>query len=357
MNHKTEAFIYTLLHFLVDLTTVFLISGVLLGPTVGIVNRGLVIIAYNLIAFAGQLPIGMIADVVGKNRLITAIGCLCACIAYPVAFISPWIACVLAALGNGAFHIGAGSSILKMSMPKSGLSGLFVSSGAFGVWLAYKLNERIAILLLPAIMLFVAVFLISIKNTEKKESVEIRYKKPDFLVLSAVSCFMLTIVIRSLLGMVMNFSWKAIPIYSFLFVFSVALGKAIGGFLCDRLGHIKTAILSLTVSLIAFIFSFNLPVLGIVAVFCFNMTMPLTLTAIAGVSHNKYGFAFGLTTFALAVGFLPVAFGADSWFGAPMLLSGVLLSLIFLVLGYVLLEKQSSKEQKANDLDIENSSI
>ena len=69
-------FVYTLLHFLVDFTTVFLITGLLLGPSIAVKDRAAVIITYNIIAFAGQLPIGIIADSLGKNRQITAFGCV-----------------------------------------------------------------------------------------------------------------------------------------------------------------------------------------------------------------------------------------------------------------------------------------
>lgn len=344
-NRRQTAIIYTILHFLVDFATVFLISGILIGPVVGIVNRGEVIVVYNLIAFAGQLPIGMVADALGKNRLVVALGCVLACISYPLSIFLPWVACVLAALGNGAFHIGAGSDILRMSMPKAALSGLFVSSGALGVWLAYKAEASVAIWLCPVLMLVASIWLfITDKSCKKEEKIsKIRFEKPSAIVLLAVSCFALTIVIRSLLGMIMNFSWKTVPMLSLVFVMAVAGGKALGGFLGDRFGYIKTAAISLAVSLVSFVFSFNCWIAGTVAVLCFNMTMPLTLTAIAGVSNQKYGFAFGVTTFALAVGFIPVVFGANDWFGVSIIVGGVFVSLILMVLGYILLKKHAVK--------------
>lgn len=59
-----------------------------------------------------------------------------------------------------------------------------------------------------------------------------------------------------------------------------------------------------------------LPLPGILAVFLFNMTMPVTLWAAARVMPGAKGFAFGLMTFALFLGFLP------SWLGWPSLLAG-----------------------------------
>ena len=47
------------------------------------------------------------------------------------------------------------------------------------------------------------------------------------------------------------------------------------------------------------------PIAGILAVFFWNMTMPLTLWAMAGVLSGARGFSFGLLTFALFLGFCP----------------------------------------------------
>lgn len=331
--------VYTILHFFVDFTTIFLICGILLGPSVGVVNRGLVIVTYNIVAFAGQLPLGIIADYINKNRQMTAFGCILACISYPLAFYFPWVACVVASVGNGAFHIGAGADVLKFTMPKAGMSGLFVSTGALGVWLAYKASGAFVTILCPVLMIIFSVVLLAMKDgVSKNDTIKAEHSQSRGILILAVICFMLTIVIRSFLGMIMNFDWKSVPILSLLFVVSVMGGKALGGFLGDRFGYVKTAVVSLVISLVAFAFSFDLWFAGIVAVLCFNMTMPLTLTAIAGVCNKKYGSAFGLTTFALAVGFMPVVFGTSGFFGLPLLTVMVAASLLFMVAGYVLLK-------------------
>ncbi len=346
INKKSLAIIYTLLHFLVDLTTIFIVSGSLFGDEITFFEKCQIVVIYNLVAFAGQLPIGILSDFINKNRLFVAVGCFLACLSYPAVCVSPWLACLLAALGNGAFHIGAGSDILKFSMPKAGLSGLFVSSGALGVWLAYKLTNKYVAFILPFIMLVAAILMLVLRKKQiidynELDNKAIKFNKPKFLPLLAISFFMLTIVIRSLLGMVMNYSWKAVPILSFVAVVAVVLGKALGGYIGDKLGYAKTAVVSLSISLMLFIFSFDYWVAGVIAILCFNMTMPLTLTAIAGLTDKKYGFAFGMTTFALAIGFIPDIFCADRYFSTPFLLICVGASLIFMVIGYCLIKNNT----------------
>lgn len=340
---KKTSVIYTFLHFWVDFSTIFLIANVLLGPKVAMVHRANVIILYNLIAFAGQLPIGIMADMTGKNKLYVSFSCILAAIAYPAAFVAPWVACFLAALGNGAFHIGAGADILHMSMPKSGLSGIFVSSGALGVWLAYRCGGTGFALLCPLICAISAICLMFTKNTYTSPADNtIHFSKPKSVIALAILCFMLTIVIRSLIGSVMKFSWQHLPLLSFASVLALAGGKALGGILGDKFGCVKVALVSLGISLVAFCFS-HIHIIGLIAILCFNMTMPITLTAIADLCNKKYGFAFGLTTFALAMGFLPVVFGVSD-FSANMLCLTVAISIVLILLGFYASHKGNRRE-------------
>lgn len=92
----------------------------------------------------------------------------------------------------------------------------------------------------------------------------------------------------------------------------------LGGIIGDRMGFIKTSIVSLVVSALCFIFAFNNSVLGIVAVLLFNMTMPITLTALSNILNKNKGYAFGLLTFALFLGCIPVFFGYTEMFFNPL---------------------------------------
>ena len=85
--------------------------------------------------------------------------------------------------------------------------------------------------------------------------------------------------------------------------------------LMDRLGAERASAVSLGLSAALYLAS-ALPLPGILAVFLFNMTMPVTLWAAARAMPGAKGFTFGLLTFALFLGFLP------SWLGWPSLLRG-----------------------------------
>lgn len=62
----------------------------------------------------------------------------------------------------------------------------------------------------------------------------------------------------------------------------------------------------------------GIPVCGTIAVFLFNMTMPITLWAAARLMPGGKGFAFGLLTFALFLGYLPTALGWPSILTTPL---------------------------------------
>ena len=78
-----------------------------------------------------------------------------------------------------------------------------------------------------------------------------------------------------------------------------------GGLAADRFGARRAGPASLLAAGALFLLGEN-PLAGTAALFLFNMTMPMTLSALARLLPGAKGLAFGLTTFALFLGFLPV---------------------------------------------------
>ena len=321
--------LYTLAHFLVDLACVYLVTSVVLGAPAGVPSRGWVIVLYNLLAFAGQLPLGIAADRLDRNAQLSAFGCLLVALAYPLAG-TPYAACVLAGVGNAAFHLGGGIDVLNISRGRAALPGIFVSSGALGVWLAYRLAGRVSPLLFPLLLLAAAAALVQL-HVQNRRVYHVRnaapvYGRPAAPAVTGAALLLGTIVLRSYLGMLLRFDWKRDAGLSLALVLAVVLGKALGGVLADRFGRARLTVSSLLASAALFGFFFDLPAACIAAVFLFNMTMPVTLTALAELCRNKNGFAFGLSTFALFLGFLPDVAGWRSLFSAAGLAGGCLAS-------------------------------
>jgi len=134
-----------------------------------------------------------------------------------------------------------------------------------------------------------------------------------------VLCLFLVVGLRSHVGMAIDFPWRGVAYWGLALVCASAFGKVIGGFLSDRFNPTRTAVFSLGVAALLFLLP-QVPIAGVTAILLFNMTMPITLWAMAGIFPKAKGFSFGLLTFALFLGFLPTYLGisaAPFWIFTP----------------------------------------
>lgn len=294
-------------HFLVDFACAFLLFRALWGEA----DWNGLLLTYNFCAFAVQMPLGLLADRWERDGLTAAAGTAAVALAYGLAD-APWLAVVLAGLGNAAFHVGGGLEVLSLSGDRGGPLGLFVSPGAVGLFLGSLLGKgrSFPLWLVPVLLLFAAGALLWARQERPKRAAGHLEPCPalPLLLLLAV------VVLRSYVGMTLTFPWRGTGQWALLLTLGMALGKAAGGYLADRFGPRRTAVGSLTVSS-ALLLASSIPACGAAAVLCFNMTMPLTLWAAARRLPDARGFAFGLLTFGLFLGFLPAAFGAQALSG------------------------------------------
>jgi hypothetical protein len=151
---------------------------------------------------------------------------------------------------------------------------------------------------------------------------------------------LITICIRSAVGLSMNFPWKSNTVLLLLLTLSIALGKGLGGFLSDYFGWIRIAAGGLAVSAFLLFFGTDFPVAGIGGIFLFNMTMPVTLVAISNLLPGRSGFSFGLTTFALVAGALPTFFKYKNYISvSTVTFTLITISAIILFLGLKLYKR------------------
>lgn len=340
MNEMTDNRIFvrktallSLVHAIVDLACAALFFSVLKGEELWL---GMVL--YNACAFLCQLPMGILADKLNRNMLFAAIGCALIALAFGLRSV-PILAMVVAGLGNGAFHVGGGIEVLNGSETKAGPLGVFVSPGAIGLYLGRVFSAGMLKLpwLLPAVLLVCggAILLLGKPEFRKgSQNAELSFDMPKggprllFLLFFVV-------VLRSFMGTTAAFSTGDLlsgmqPVWSGLIpVLCLACGKAAGGFVADRLKPIPTAIASLGLCALLLFFPLH-PILALVALFLFNMSMPLTLFQSARLLRGAKGCAFGLLTAALFLGVVPFFLGVHTpessvFYGALAAVSGVLL--------------------------------
>lgn len=312
-------------HFWVDFSCALLMFSRISGTG----EWALCALLYNFCAFALQMPIGLLADRLGRSGSIAALGCALAAAGWGLAPL-PIAAAVTAGLGNACFHVGGGVQILRDGGDRAAPLGIFVSPGAFGIYFGTLLGRRDGF---PgwAAAVGLVLFALALLLTERRggEAPEAAPAPDGDAALVLVCCF-LVVALRSYLGMVLSFPWKTGG-WALALTCALVLGKAAGGFLGDRLGMIRAAVFSLGLAAVLFCLSGS-PWAGTAAVFLFNMTMPITLWAAARLLPP--GFAFGTLTFALFLGFLPVWLGWPALFtGGAGYAAGALCSLGLLALG------------------------
>lgn len=331
VNRKkyVQLFLYSICHFFVDFSCILLLYRLRLGEF-GSASHfwWQYALIYNFCAFALQAPFGMILDTLKNCHCAAAFGCFFIGLSWALPL--PLMArCIIAGLSNALFHIGGGIQILRTSKEnKASEIGIFVSTGAFGVFLGKKLARTLGWL---SIVMFVCAAIILIFDTPTCHRT---IKKPlNSKAIFASFCLFFTVFIRAVLGGSLGYKWN-FPILSVVMVCCIVFGKALGGIIGDIVCWRKTATISLILSAFLYVFSFKVSSLGLVATLLFNMTMPLTVSALTSTLNGKAGLAFGLTTFALFLGTLPSLFGLNGFiFTAIGLPFGCLMSCVLLWIG------------------------
>ena len=317
--------IYALVHMAVDLSCAFLVYTYVLGGE----QWYLWLLLYNFCAFALQMPIGAAADRLDRNSCVAVGGCagVLAGLLLGIAGF-PAGAAVVAGIGNACFHVGGGIDVLNRSERRAAPLGIFVAPGALGIFLGTMLGRAgtEAAVWIGGLLILSAVVIRAAAGREKlwlsSGNAPFSFSVPSSSVRSgrtrmAAACFLAAVILRSYSGMIQNFPWKETLAGSGLILAgAVVLGKMAGGVLADKLGIQRTAFRSMCAAAVGFL-CLVYPAAGILAVFFWNMSMPLTLWAVSKVFSGAKGFGFGLLTFGLFVGFCPAWLGGSS-VGGPV---------------------------------------
>lgn len=315
----TPTLFYAFAHFTVDLGCAFAMFSACHAGSIGF-------LLYNFCAFAMQMPLGLLADSLGRNRGFAIGGAglvalICCLPSFGLA------GTMILGLGNGLFHIGGGLDVLNRSGRNAAPLGVFVSPGAYGIYLG-TLWGNLGTSPLPVLGLLVLACLAMLLPQPSTIPSNAPLAFPAQSRLPWIALLFLVVVLRSYGGMAGSYDWKTGG-WVIAAVSAVVLGKTAGGFLSDRFGCIQTAACSLVLCTILFSLS-HLALPGVLALFLFNITMPITLFALAQTMSGCKGFSFGLLTFALFLGYLPSYLGAASLRGWGMALVAALSALLLL---------------------------
>lgn len=341
MNKYKVTTIYSILHFFVDGICALAMFGWFVTRS----NSYWYFLAYNFCAFALQMPFGAFLDMLIMNYSSQKKN---AHMIYPYLFatigvlFTIWGAVlhpILLGIGNALFHVGGGVGVIYEDHANdwSGKAlGVFVAPGALGLFLGTQIakvnGESIKIAMFVLFSILTIMFLIALiyKYPVKEFVNKIEKQSTGSGAILAIGCFFV-VIFRSYVGMTVTFSWKSGFLLGLVCVLAVVLGKMEGGLFAAKWGIKPVMFISLLIAATGYYFSENI-VCGIISLFAFNMSMPITLYLLVCKFKELPGFAFGLLTFGLFLGYLPIYLGVTLPVEGNIIgASGSVLSLLILL--------------------------
>lgn len=328
---------YAFCHLVVDLACITTLMGAVVprlsAPSIGAAT--IAVLMYDMLAFCLQLPFGALLDVMGRRRSVpaallsfalVAAGVLCGMGSHVTLTAA---SVVFVALGNALFHCVGGVEVLGESGGKAAPSGLFISTGAVGVFVGslagFNRLAGVTVLLLASLAAS-AMLVIRAPRSSSCDGLAFSLTRVGW---TAVALLAATVALRSYTGMVMAFPWKAEFALAVCSLAAVVAGKALGGIVADVLGSPVTSAISLGGAAVLFAFSWTNPAAGLAGTLLFNFTMAITLSELAHLLPEAHGLAFGIASFSLAVGALPALVGVQTTSAAALcVLSGVSFALL-----------------------------
>jgi MFS transporter, FSR family, fosmidomycin resistance protein len=275
------------------------------------------VLAYDVLAFAGQVPLGWFVDRFDLRRGAAVLGILLAAAGLVVGSAAGSLVVLLAGLGNALFHLGAGAMVLAGGKDKAAPAGVFVAPGALGLGIGLLLGRRfVTAAAWPWFFALAAAVVVVMRvSTRSTPTGEVPRSAPPLqpsALVAIASLLCVSVAVRSLVGAVGCDACDKTLFLAIAVPCAGCAGKLVGGFLADRFGWIDLSMVALVAAAPLLAFSGGDLWLALPGLFLFQMTMPVTLVAVYRLMPRRPALAFGLPCLALIAGALP-AYLPDLW--------------------------------------------
>ena len=299
--------LFTIIHPLVDACSVsVLVAGGMSWERV---------VAYNAMAFAIQLPIGVAMDEFPRlNRECFFAGtAMTFSSAAAAAFgVGGWGVLALACVGNALFHLTAGKHILETRDGRAGPIGLFISTGALGlmagqVWAAKAATMCLAVF---AAALALCVVLAALRSRKISSPTSLAPR-----MISSSGYFMPMLILVGLFVLIAWRSWAGLFASgrsaggcALMMLAGAAVtftGKVAGGYLAERVGRWKVTAFSVAGSgALAFFCEPSWVMAWLALLFVAQLATGPVLSLVYDKTGRRGGTAFGLNCLGLFTGSL-----------------------------------------------------
>ncbi len=300
---RSFPYTYGIIHAVVDASTIMVVFCTAFVHHLTPREMTALIFTYDFLAFAGQAFFGIIADKLRITRSVVMAGIALTLVSVLLLRIEPHAAAIVAGVGNALFHLGAGALSLNVKPGRAAAPGIFVGPGALGLGLGMFLGKSGIVLEWPFLVaLSVCLGFAAVSTNPKIDYTRNTEKKPLRFFWPALMLLLLSISVRAFVGYTGGYQMPKEVEISFALAIAAFAGKSLGGVLSDRFGWILVSVGALLVSAPMIAVFGHLPVILITGMFLFQMTMPVTLVAIAEILPGKPAFAFGLSCLVLVAG-------------------------------------------------------
>ncbi|MEA5051070.1 MAG: hypothetical protein VB021_06305 [Oscillospiraceae bacterium] len=296
--------LWTAAHFFVDFCCFYILFGAFAPRADARTAMGFLL--YNALAFGLQPIAGYYTDR-RPERPVGPVGCAAVLAALLLRRFA-WAALVLCALGNACFHAAGGRDALTRAGGRTAPSGIFVCSGAPGIYLGARAAALLPAWLPAASMLLCGGLLLRFCRAPRAPVTPALRAPSNLPAAAGILLAGAAVAVRAGGGTLLSQCPGAAAVTAaFLPTLCACAGKAAGGFLADRFGARRAAASALLLSLPLLCFARG-PLQFCVGVALFNVPMAVTLCAIAARLPSNPGLSFGLSALALLCGVLPSYF-------------------------------------------------
>jgi FSR family fosmidomycin resistance protein-like MFS transporter len=308
--------LWGLAHALVDAASVMVVFATLGLHRLPPFEAFHLVLSYDLLAFSLQTPFGALQDRWQAGRPVAQLGFALVAAGTLLLPSAAWPAMVLVGLGNACFHVGAGALVLRVAPLRAAPAGVFVAPGAlglaFGTWLGksgdgvgWPFAVGLLLCLLGSFALPAPRYRYDL-TTDPLFGAEVgRARRNLGCPVAVVALLLLSAFVRAFIGFAGGYRCPKTTLVLFAFATAAFTGKALGGYFADRVGWLRSSVgaLALSAPLVAF-GGEHWPIV-VAGMLLFQMTMPVTLVAVAMVFPRRPGLAFGLPCLALVLGSVP----------------------------------------------------
>ncbi len=271
---------------------------------------GALVLLYNLLAFGGQLPAGLLVDRVGHARGFALASLLLMSGALLLAGAGGWLAAiVLAGVASAVYHVAGGALALHLSGGRAAAVGLFAAPGvvglaAGGTLAALGVDARPVLVLLLALV----TLLVARGAAGPRPATIVQAHTPQIDGHDLVMIVLLAVIaLRSLIWNTLQLVAEGRHETLLALALAAALGKIAGGPLADRFGAQRYLRLSLVFAAPLLALAGTQPWALLLGTALLQSATPAALVLVFHVLPRApalaSGLAFGL---AIAVGAVPI---------------------------------------------------